>query len=166
MGAERCSRIIAKQPLDSAVKAWFYKLTNSLQQTINNARVFPVLFSHRILTFVSNCRNLCSASPSLLKDGCKHTMKSVLRLAKRPNNLTPRIWAHEIHAKVHAKTQQNDSGINSYKNVQSFPLFSGLGKYFSCISQNSRQWSKGKRLRVSWESKWGLTPHISSPSSQ
>ena len=34
LGAERCSRIIAKPPSELAVKAWFYNLTNSLQQTM------------------------------------------------------------------------------------------------------------------------------------
>ena len=119
------------------------------------------MFPRRILTLVSNCRNLRSASPSFLKDGCTHTVKSVLRLTKRPNNVTPRISAHEIHF-CHTKTQENDSCIKSEKSAQRFPLFSGLGKFYSCTSQNSRQWSKGKRLRVSWESKWGITPHISS----
>ena len=46
------------------------------------------------------------------KDGCTHTVKSVLRLTKRPNNVTPRISAHEIHF-CHTKTQQNDSCIKS-----------------------------------------------------
>ena len=81
-GAERCSRIIAKPPSESAVKARFYNLTNSLQQTMNDEGAFPALFPHRILTLVSNCRKLRSASPSFSKDGCIHTVKSVLRLAK------------------------------------------------------------------------------------
>ena len=102
--AERCSRIIAKPPSESAVKAWFYNLTNSLQQTMNDEGAFPALFPRRILTSVSNCRNLRSTSPSFSKDGCIHTAKPVLRLAKRPNNSTPRISAHEIHFS-HAKTQ-------------------------------------------------------------
>ena len=110
--AERCSRIIAKPPSESAVKARFYNLTNSLQQTMNDEGAFPALFPRRILTLVSNCRNLRSASPSFSKDGCIHTVKSVLRLAKRPNNVTPRISAHEIHFS-HAKKQQNDSCIKS-----------------------------------------------------
>ena len=110
--AERCSRIIAKPPSESAVKAWFYNLTNSLQQIRNDEGAFPALFPCRILTLVSNCRNLRSASPSFSKDGCTHTVKSVLRLTKRPNNVTPRISAHEIHF-CHTKTQQNDSCIKS-----------------------------------------------------
>ena len=110
--AERCSRIIAKPPSESAVKAWFYNMTNSLQQIRNDEGAFPALFPRRILTLVSNCRNLRSASPSFSKNGCRHTVKSVLRLAKRPNNVTPRISAHEIHFS-HAKTQQNDSCIKS-----------------------------------------------------
>ena len=100
--AERCSRIIAKPPSKSAVKAWFYNLTNSLQKITNDKGAFPALVPRRILTLVSNCRNLHSASPSFSKDGCTHTVKSVLRLAKRPNNVTPRISAHEIHFS-HAK---------------------------------------------------------------
>ena len=110
--AERCSRIIAKPPSKSAVKAWFYNLTNSLQKITNDEGAFPALVPRRILTLVSNCRNLRSASPSFSKDGCTHTVKSVLRLAKRPNNVTPRISAHEIHFS-HAKEQQNDSCIKS-----------------------------------------------------
>ena len=100
--AERCSRIIAKPPSESAVKAWFYNLTNSLQQITTDEGTFPALFPRRKLTLVSNCRNLRSASPSFSKDGCTHTVKSVLRLAKRPNNVTPRISAYEIHFS-HAK---------------------------------------------------------------
>ena len=92
--AERCSRIIAKPPSESAVKAWFYNLTNSLQQIMNDEGVFPVLFPRRILTSVSNCRNLRSASPSFSKDGCTHRVKSVLRLAKRQNKFTLQIGAH------------------------------------------------------------------------
>ena len=61
---------------------------------------------------VCHCRNFRSASPSFSKDGCTHTVKSVLRLTKRPNNVTPRISAHEIHF-CHTKTQQNDSCIKS-----------------------------------------------------
>ena len=110
--AERCSRIIAKPPSESAVKAWFYNMTNSLQQIRNDEGAFPALFPRRILTLVSNCRNFRSASPSFSKDGCTHTVKSVLRLTKRPNNVTPRISAHEIHF-CHTKTQQNDSCIKS-----------------------------------------------------
>ena len=110
--AERCSRIIAKPPSESAVKAWFYNMTNSLQQIRNDEGAFPALFPRRILTLVSNCRNFRSASPSFSKDGCTHTVKSVLRLTKRPNNVTPRITAHEIHF-CHTKTQQNDSCIKS-----------------------------------------------------
>ena len=49
--AERCSRIIAKPPSESAVKAWFYNLTNSLQQIINNEGSFPVSFPRRIFDF-------------------------------------------------------------------------------------------------------------------
>ena len=82
--AERCSRIIAKPPSESAVKAWFYNLTNSLPRTMNDGGAFPALFSCRILISVSNCRNLCSALQSFSKDGCTHRVKSVLRLAKRP----------------------------------------------------------------------------------
>ena len=93
--AERCSRIIAKPPSESAVKAWFYNMTNSLQQIRNDEGAFPALFPRRILTLVSNCRNFRSASPSFSKDGCTHTVKSVLRLTKRPNNVTARISAHE-----------------------------------------------------------------------
>ena len=110
--AERCSRIIAKPPWELAVKAWFYNLTNSLQQTTNDEGAFLALLPRRILTLVSNCRNLRSASPSFSKDGCVHTVKSVLKLAKRPSNVTPRISAHEIHFS-HAKMQQNDSCIKS-----------------------------------------------------
>ena len=108
--AERCSRIIAKPPSESAVKARFYNLTHSLQQITNDGSAFPALFPRRILTLVSNCRNLRSASPSFSKDDCIHTVKSVLRLAKRSNNVTPRISAHKIHFS-HAKKQQNDSCI-------------------------------------------------------
>ena len=86
--AERCSHIIAKPPSESAVKAWFYNLTNSLQQTTNNEGVFPAFFPCMILTLVSKCRNLRSASPSFSKDSCVYTMKSVLRLAKRTSNVT------------------------------------------------------------------------------
>ena len=110
--AERCSRIIAKPPSESAVKAWFYNMTNSLQQIRNDEGAFPALFPRSILTLVSNCRNFRSASPSFSKDGCTHTVKSVLRPTKRPNNVTPRISAHEIHF-CHTKTQQNDSCIKS-----------------------------------------------------
>ena len=110
--AARCSRIIAKPPSESAVKAWFYNMTNSLQQIRNDEGAFPALFPRSILTLVSNCRNFRSASPSFSKDGCTHTVKSVLRLTKRPNNVTPRISAHEIHF-CHTKTQQNDSCIKS-----------------------------------------------------
>ena len=110
--AERCSLIIAKLPSESAVKAWFYNLKNSLQQTVNDEGVFPALFPRRILILVSNCRNLCSASPSFSKDGCIHTVKLVLRLAKRPNNFTPWISAHEIHLS-YAKTHQIDACIKS-----------------------------------------------------
>ena len=102
--AERCSRIIAKLPLESAVKAWFYNLTNSLQQIMNDEGAFPALFPCSILTLVSNCRNVHSASLSFSKDGCIHTVKSVLRLAKWPNNFTSQISAHEIHLS-YAKTQ-------------------------------------------------------------
>ena len=73
--AERCLLIIEKPPSESAVKAWFYNLTNSLQQTMNDEGVFPALFARRILTLVSNCRDLRSASPSFSKDGSTHTMK-------------------------------------------------------------------------------------------
>ena len=110
--AERCSRTIAKPPSKSAVKAWFCNLTNSLQQIINDEGGFPSLFPGRILTFVSNCRNLRSASPSFSKNDRTHTAKSVLRLVKRPNDFTPRISTHEIHIS-HTKTQHNDSGIIS-----------------------------------------------------
>ena len=72
--AERCSRIIAKPPSELAVKAWFYNLTNSLQQITNDEGAFPALVPRRILTLVSNCRNLRSASPSFSKDGCIHTI--------------------------------------------------------------------------------------------
>ena len=92
--AGRCSRIIAKPPSESAVKAWFYNLTNSLQQIMNDEGTFLALFPRRILTSVSNCRNLRSASPSFSKDGCTHRVKSVLRLAKRQNKFTLQIGAH------------------------------------------------------------------------
>ena len=95
MCAERCLCVIAKPPSESAVQAWFYNLTNSLQQTMNDEGTFLALFPSRILTSLSNCRNLHSASPSFSKDGCTHRVKSVLRLAKRPNTFTLRISAHK-----------------------------------------------------------------------
>ena len=100
--AERCSRINAKLPLESAVKTRFYNLTNLLQRTLVNARDFPVLYSHRILTLVSNCRNLHNASPSFSKDGCTHAIKSVLRFAKRPNDFKLQTNSYEMHFS-HAK---------------------------------------------------------------
>ena len=164
-GAERCPRITARPPSESAVKARFYKLSNSLQQTINNARSFPILFSHSILTLVSNCINLRSASSSFWEDGCAHRVKSILRLAKRPKNLTTRIRAHGIYFS-HAKRRRM-SLVSNPKNPRSVPpLLTGLESFHSCTSQNLRQRSKRKRRCVSWKSKWGITPHISSPNSQ
>ena len=100
--AERYSRINMKPPSESAAKAWFNKLTNALQQMIINAIAFLVLLSNRILALVSDCRNLHSALPSFSKDGCTPLAKSVLRLAKRPNNFAARTNSQEFHFS-HAK---------------------------------------------------------------
>lgn len=95
--AERCSCINAKPSSVLVVKALFCKLTNSLQQIVDNARAFPALFLHKILTFVSNCKNLHNALPSFSKDSCTHTVNLVPRLDRRLNNFTPQIRAHKIH---------------------------------------------------------------------
>ena len=81
--AERCSRINAKRPSESAVKVWFYKGRKYLQQTIVNARAFPVLCSHRILTLVSNCRNLRSALPSFSKTAAQTQWNPLSSLTRR-----------------------------------------------------------------------------------
>lgn len=63
---------------------------------ITNARDFLFSFSCMILTLVSNYRNVCNASPSLDKDSCMHTMKSILQTAKHPNDVVPRVGFHRI----------------------------------------------------------------------
>ena len=64
------------------------------------------------IDFSTNWRNFRSASPSYLKDGCTQTVKSVLPLAKRPNNFTSRTNSHENSLFSH-KRHQKDSGIKS-----------------------------------------------------
>ena len=140
--AERCSRIIAKPPSDSAVKVWLYNLTNSLQQTMNDEGAFPTLFPRRILPLVSNCKNLRNASPSFSKYGCIHTVKSVLRLTKRPNNVAPRISAQEIHFS-HAKRNRRTLVSNPKKLRRVSPYFQVWGNFAAALHRLHISGAKG-----------------------
>lgn len=91
MFTENCDTAIGVR--SKSVVLQFHKLQ---QQTVNDSRYSPALWSHRILTLVSNCGNLHSASPSLEKGGCRHTVKSVFQPTKCSNCFASRVGSQEI----------------------------------------------------------------------
>ena len=99
-GLDGCSANIeqrSKTDIGVGSKSVVLQIHKSQQQIINDSRAFLVVWSRRTLNLVSNCRNLPSASPSLEKDGCTHTVKSVLQHTKRSNNFASQVGSHEIH---------------------------------------------------------------------
>ena len=124
---ERYSRNLAITPSEFAVKAWFCKFPNLLQQAINNSGAFSVFRSYRILSLVSNCQKFAQRF-TVFKGRRLHVHSAlILNPAKRSNHLVGQFETREYHfpiAEHNSKRSQLEATRTSLQTGTNTPLSS------------------------------------------